>query len=191
MIPQARRSRGNAECSISVLVLNAARQMDLDSALTDKNLCCGATELLRADHEELSRLFDNYQVAMDDQSAVRGTLAHAICLQVELHSRIETAVFYPAVREDAPELVAESIQQHKEIAAVMSALREPELSVEDYDNLMLDLMDLVESLMAAEEMELFPFLEERIPATLRALGAEIFRHKEELVGSTEEIAARA
>ena len=165
--------------------------MDLDTALTDKSLGGSATELLRADHEEISRLFDSYQEAMDAASSVRNALAQAICMQVELHSRVEAEVFYPNVRDEAPELVAESIDDHEEIAQTIGALRETDLSLETCDGLMLDLMDQVESHMAAEELELFPLLEERISPELRSLGVEIFRLKEDMVGSTEDVAARS
>ncbi|HKO88460.1 MAG TPA: hemerythrin domain-containing protein [Burkholderiales bacterium] len=165
--------------------------MDLDTALTDKSLCGGATELLRADHEEISRLFDSYQEAMDTASPVRNSLAQAICMQIELHSRVEAEVFYPNVRNEAPDLVAESIEDHEEIAQIIGNLRAESLAIEACDGLMLDLMDLVESHMAAEELELFPLLEDRIPPTLRSLGAEIFRYKEDLMGSTEEISGRS
>lgn len=166
--------------------------MDLDTALNDKAPHSQrATDLLRADHQEISALFDDYQQAMDDDSPVRKTLAQSICMQLELHNRVELELFYQVVRAEDPELVDEAIQDHREMDALIDVLKTLPLENPNFDARMLDLMDVVESHIAMEEEELFPLLEDRIDATLRRLCAEIIRYKEQLVGSTGDLSGRA
>ena len=166
--------------------------MDLDTALNDKAPHSQrATDLLRADHQEISALFDDYQQAMDDDSPVRETLAQTICMQLDLHNRIELEVFYPVVRAEDAELIDEATQDHQEIDALISALQALFVEDENFDARMLDLMDAVESHIATEEEELFPLLEDRIDGTLRHLCAEIIRYKEKQVGATEDLSGRA
>lgn len=166
--------------------------MDLDTALNDKPLPGSlATDLLRADHAAVSALFDDYQQALDDNSPSRDTLARAICMQLELHGRVEAELFYPVVREEDPDLIAESLQDHEEIAELIATLRDAAVDDENFDARMFELMDLVESHVASEEDELFPVLEERIAPVLHSLATEIIRYKESLVGSVDDVAARS
>lgn len=166
--------------------------MDLDTALNEKAPHSQrATDLLRADHQEISALFDDYQQLMDSASPVRETLSQAICMQLELHSRIECEVFYPVVRGEDTELVEEAVQDHEEMQALMDAIEKLPIEDENFDARMLDLMDVVEAHIATAEEELFPLLEDRIDPTLRHLCSEIIRYKERLVGSTEDISGRA
>ena len=166
--------------------------MDLDTALSDKPLPGSlATDLLRADHQAVSTLFDDYQQALDDDSPSRVTIARAICMQLELHGRVESELFYPLVREEDPDLISESMQDHEDIAALIAALRDASGEEEGFDARIFELMDLVEAHVATEEDELFPLLEERIRPVLHSLGAEIVRYKERLVGSVDDVSARA
>ncbi|HKY02057.1 MAG TPA: hemerythrin domain-containing protein [Burkholderiales bacterium] len=166
--------------------------MDLDTALNDKAPHSQrATDLLRADHQEISALFDDYQQAMDDDSPVRETLAQTICMQLDLHNRIELEVFYPIVRAEDVELIDEATQDHQEMAELINSLQGLPSEDANFDTRMLDLMDIVESHIATEEEELFPLLEDRIDATLRHLCTEIIRYKEQLVGSTQDVSGRA
>ncbi|HEY9379704.1 MAG TPA: hemerythrin domain-containing protein, partial [Burkholderiales bacterium] len=56
-----------------------------------------ATDLLRADHATVRALFDEYQNAMDEDAAARQVIAQEICMQLEIHHRVELELFYPAV----------------------------------------------------------------------------------------------
>jgi hemerythrin superfamily protein len=166
--------------------------MDLESAISG-NATDGdrATDLLRADHEHVDGLFEQYRDAMDASAENRGPLAQEICMQLEMHADIEEEIFYPAVRQEADDLVEESLQEHADVRECIDVLRELRPEDAEFDATMLRMMQLVESHVATEEDELFPPLEERMPTTLQRLATDILQRKEELAGSVEDVASRS
>lgn len=166
--------------------------MDIDTALNDKDADAQfATELLRSDHAEIRRLFEQYHDALDEDARHRQVLAQAICMQIELHSRVELEVLYPEVRDHDGALIADAVEDHAEIAEAIAQLRELPADSADYDDLIAELHDLVEDHFAEEESALFPDLEERMPAALTAMTGEIIAFKERLVGSTDDLESRS
>jgi hemerythrin superfamily protein len=166
--------------------------MDINSAISG-----GATEgdratdLLRADHEAVAALFEQYRDAMDAASDGRGPIAQQICIQLEMHTDIEEGIFYPAVRQEADDLVEESLREHADISECVGLLRDMRPDDAEFDSTMLRMMDLVEAHVAVEEDELFPPIEERMPSTLERLSADILQRKEELAGSVEDLSGRS
>src|SRR5690606_11035775 len=120
-------------------------------------------------------------------SAARQVIAQEICMQLELHSRVELEVFYPAIHEEDESLIDNAIDDHEEIAATIEEIRELPTSSDEYDDYIMELMDMVEQHVIEEESVLFPELEERIPETLSALTEEIIHFKERIVGSTDDL----
>lgn len=166
--------------------------MDIDTALNDKDPDAQlATELLRSDHAQIRALFEQYHDAEKEDAENRQVLAQAICMQIELHSRIEIEVLYPQVREHDDALIADAIEDHAEIADAISELRELPADSDDYDDLIAELHDLVEDHFAEEEAALFPDLEERMPAVLADMTEDVIAFKERLVGSTDDLESRS
>lgn len=68
-----------------------------------------ATELLQKQHREIEQLLERHKSAtMDQREAIRDELASLLVA----HTVIEEEHFYPALREAAPELVQEAIEEH-------------------------------------------------------------------------------
>ena len=62
-----------------------------------------AIQLLKADHAEVSEMFEKYEngrLAKDSKAA----LAAKICKALSVHTQIEEEIFYPACREISKEL---------------------------------------------------------------------------------------
>ena len=74
---------------------------------------------------------------------------------------------------------------------LIAEIRELPATSEEYDDYIIELMNMVEEHVAEEEDVLFPELEERMPETLTALTDEIIRFKERMVGSTEDLESRS
>lgn len=166
--------------------------MDIDSAMNDKDIDAQlATELLREDHATLRQLFEEYQDAMDEDSPSRQSIAQEICMQLELHSRVELEVFYPAVHDEDSGFVDNAIEDHEEIAGIIEEVRGLPASSSEYDDYIIELINMVEEHVAEEEDVLFPELEERMPATLAAMTEDIIGFKERIVGSTEDLEGRS
>lgn len=69
-----------------------------------------AIALLKADHDKVQKLFEQFQNA---SSARQWQLAQQICNELKIHSMIEEEIFYPATKEAVEEsLYNESFVEH-------------------------------------------------------------------------------
>ena len=160
--------------------------MDLDSALENKPAEGAlATEVLRADHREVERLFDEYEGAGTDAHA-RHVVMQALCMQLELHDRLEREVFYPAVRALDEALVDRAAREHEQLMKLVADLRERDRCDTECDALVSRVKSLVEKHVQEEEQTLFPHVEHKDAGWLRELGTQLVKLKEVLTRSTEE-----
>jgi len=165
--------------------------MDIDTAMQGKGEgAVLATDLLRADHETVRQLFDAYQDALDSDASSRQSIAQEICMQLELHSRVELEVFYPAIHDEDSDFVDTAVDEHEGLASTIAEIRVLPASSNEYDDHIFALMDLFEEHVTEEEEVLFPELEARIPTTLVSLTDDIIHFKERVVGSTEDLEGR-
>ena len=158
--------------------------MDLDSALEGKPAeGASATDILRADHREVERLFTQYEDA-DGDAQSRLVLMRTLCMQLELHDRVEREVFYPAAVHVMPDAVAAAAQEHDELMQIVNGLRERSTCDRDCDEAIANLRTLVDRHVHVEETELFPRFEKQ-SADLCALGQQLVSYKETATRSTE------
>ncbi len=165
--------------------------MDLDSALTGKSAeGASATQILRDDHDEIRRLVEKYHAAGSEAGHARRALAEAIAMQAELHTRVEEAVFYPAVARIDPGFVEHAREEHRGRAEQVDALEALDRADAGDES---RYFEIAEQLMAAlarhmddEERLLFPKVEREMAGGLQALGIELVRCKEALTGSVED-----
>ena len=166
-----------------------ATELDMQSALSGKAASDRATDLLREDHRKVRELFAQYERAVADQWDTRRSLAEEISMQLEVHSRVEEEIFYPAIGRIDAAFVSQAMQQHQAIDETIQRLKQ---SAEDshYDSAMRELRALFEP-HADQEEALFQSLEERVPEALGLLRAKIVKRKEQLTGSTQEMEGRS
>ena len=158
--------------------------MDLDSALEGKPAeGTSATDILRADHREVERLFAQYEDA-DGDAQSRLVLMRTLCMQLELHDRLEREVFYPAAGRLMPDAVAAAAREHDELMQIVSSLRERNTCDRECDEALSKLRTLVDRHVHEEETELFPGFEKQSP-DLCALGEQLVSYKEAATRSTE------
>lgn len=160
--------------------------MDLDSALAGKP-AEGATalDILHADHLEIERLFGEYHSAEHDSQLRRVTL-QTLCMQLELHDKLEASSLYPALRKMRPQIVGDAERDHDDIRHRVRELRERNDCSAECDNKLTQLQALVEHHVRDEEDGLFRYLQQQSDQWLRALGTALVRCKEELTRSTAE-----
>lgn len=160
--------------------------MDLDTALTGKPAeGATATQILRADHGEVRRLFVEFGRAQSEPHT-RHVAVQAVCMQLELHDELEKSVFYAVLRELERDFVEAALREHDEIAGIVDQLRELAECDEHCVAKVERLKALVEAHVYEEEHVLFPRVEEHDEAWLRDLGIALVKRKEELTRSTEE-----
>jgi DUF438 domain-containing protein len=160
--------------------------MDLVTAIDGKAPdSTGAADVLRRDHDRVRELFREYRKRMDEAPETCRALAGEICMQWELHTRLEHELVYPALRGKAGADVQESARAHEDIQECIEIVRRwPPDS--ERDSTMLRMMQLAGHHMAREEEALFPLVERA-----GAMGKDLLRRREELAGSTDDVEGRS
>jgi hypothetical protein len=151
-----------------------------------------ATDFLRVDHAWVRQLCNEYRAAMH-AGMPRATVAAEICRNVEAHCEAESLAFYPAVRHEAESLVRSVAEDRDAMLACVAEVRAFAYDPPARDVLMMQLMSLVERHVEAEEREVFPLIEARMPATVRRLHATVVRtrHTAHIDGPAERVRAAA
>jgi hemerythrin superfamily protein len=137
-----------------------------------------AIELLKADHDEVRALFEQFRQAheAEDMDRMRA-LQQEIFSELEVHTRIEEDIFYPAVREADEESLGEDVDEGVQEHHVVKVLMREIESVSGEDTFvakMKVLMENVEHHAEEEETEMFPEVREAMDQErLDQLGAEL------------------
>jgi len=157
--------------------MNAKRSADADVG-------GDAIELLIADHENVRRLFDEYEELVDDEAddEDKQALAEEICAMLTVHSMLEEEIVYPAAREavDDEEMLDEAVVEHQSVNDLIAQIQEMEPSEELYDAKVKVLAELVEHHVREEEDELFPKLEAS-ELDLEEMGNTLIERRAELL----------
>ena len=150
----------------------------------DKDAC----ELLDADHIAVKHLFVEYaRLAMAmpaDSAADRQALATKICDELTVHAQVEEEIFYPALREAAPDaadLLDEARAEHGEAKALIAQVQAQGAAGEAMDALVAQLAATVEHHVKEERMYLFPKAKARLD--LAALGEQLRARQQELLAA--------
>ena len=124
-------------------------------------------EMLSEDHREVERLFDTYRHDPED------SIARDICSRLSVHTRVEEAALYPALRRyvDGGDDLADVAEQEHAVAKSIIA-RVDGSSPEQLFDLMTELRSEVEHHVESEESHLFPEMRES-GVDAGVLGAEI------------------
>src|SRR5687767_2478847 len=117
-----------------------------------------AMEMLKADHQKVRELFQEYERAQDQKA--KNKIAQRVFVELETHAQLEETVFYPAFRQEADQegkqLVAESLQEHQSVKDLIEELRELDTDDETFDVKFHELMEHVEHHVEEEESEMLP-----------------------------------
>ncbi|WKZ86477.1 hemerythrin domain-containing protein [Ralstonia pickettii] len=113
--------------------------------------------LLLDDHREVKRLFKAFEKA---EPSEKGALVSQACAMLTAHTKLEETIFYPFVRDQAPEkfgdLLDEALVEHasaKSLIAELSAMKPGDAL---YDAKFTVLGEYVNHHVEEEESELFP-----------------------------------
>ena len=125
-----------------------------------------ATALLEKQHREVERSF---ATALGTEDAkVRRTALRDIERQLTMHTDIEEAIFYPAVRgigtEKATDMILEAVEEHHVVKLVLKELPKVDPKADTFEAKMTVLKELVAHHVEEEEQEMFPMAERRLGA---------------------------
>ena len=146
-----------------------------------------AVEVLKKDHDEVEKLFDQFEDAKDESnSELKAQIVAAVCKALTIHARIEEEIFYPAMRgaEDAHDLVDEAAVEHQTLKSLVAELEAASPDEDLYDAKVKVLSEYVKHHVKEEEGELFP-LARKADLDLEALGRELLARKEALTAEPD------
>ena len=143
-----------------------------------------ALKLLKKDHSTVQSLFGKFDRTGKSAHEKKDELFVQIRRELQLHSRAEEEIFYPALKAlngDGRTLVSEALKEHREIDQLLIQISRLKASDKNSDEKMEVLIENVDHHVSEEEGEIFQFAEENCSEEeLEELGREIERRKRAL-----------
>ena len=139
-----------------------------------------AIALLKADHEAVSHLFDEFEKTRS--VANKRSLVAEICSSLSVHAQIEEEIFYPAVKAALKDklLVPEATVEHAGVKRLIAQLEGVEPDGEMYDAKVKVLSEYVKHHVKEEQNEMFPKAK-TVSLDMVELGARMAARKDELL----------
>lgn len=131
---------------------------DLNGELAEQEPV-NALVLLKEDHREVERLFILFEEA---EERSRQGIAEEALKALEVHTKIEESLVYPAIREATGEgeMVDEAKEEHHVVTLLIKELKKMKASGEGYKAKFKVLSELVKHHVEEEEQEMFPEAEQ-------------------------------
>ncbi len=146
-------------------------------ATTKTRASTDAIVLLKEDHKEIRRTFDQFEKAGENAEKRKGKLVDQIIELLTVHTYIENEVMYPRVRELLPDLeddVLESYEEHHVADVLVMELANMKPSDERFDAKTTVLIENVRHHIEEEEQEWFPKVREGLGRkALQDIGADM------------------
>lgn len=156
-MPQAQRKPAQAE-----------RQQDAISLLTE-------------DHQQVKKMFQQFDKLREDEEDEKEALARKICAALTAHATVEEEIFYPAVREaiDDDDLMDEADVEHASAKELIAQIEAASADDDHYDAKVKVLSEHIDHHVKEEQNEMFPKAK-KAKIDLQALGEQIEKRKQEL-----------
>lgn len=151
-----------------------------------------ATLLLERDHNEVSKLFKQYEklAKAGAASSDREALAETICMMLTVHATCEEEIFYPAARvaEVDNDLLDEAEVEHAGAKDLIAQVRAMDPDDDLYDAKVKVLGEYIDHHVEEEEGEMFPKCR-KSDMDLAGLAQQIAERKAQLMADEAETAA--
>lgn len=156
-MPQAQRKPAQAE-----------RQQDAISLLTE-------------DHQQVKKMFQQFDKLKDGEEDEKEELARKICAALTAHAAVEEEIFYPAVRAaiDDDDLMDEAEVEHESAKELIAQIKAGSATDDQYDAKVKVLSEQIDHHVKEEQNEMFPKAR-KAKIDLQALGEQIEKRKQEL-----------
>jgi len=141
-----------------------------------------ALNLLKKDHASVKTLFSRFDRTGKTDLEKRNDLLAQIRREVQIHSRAEEEIFYPALKAlngEGRKLVSQALNDHKEIEDLLTQISRLKLTAKNFDDRFESLVESVDHHIEEEEGEIFRFAEENCSEQqLEDLGRQIQERKQ-------------
>jgi hemerythrin superfamily protein len=146
-----------------------------------------AIALLKADHKEVSDMFEKFESAR----SAKAKLAQQICLALSVHAQIEEEIFYPAAREalgeEGEDLLDEAKVEHNSLKELIGQIEGGSPEDDLFEANVKVLGEYVKHHVKEEEGELFPKLR-KSEMDLVEVGEQLAVRKKELMSKIKAAA---
>lgn len=140
--------------------------------------------MLKEDHKKVKAMFQEYEKAGERAYAKKKEIAEKIFHELEVHTKVEEEIFYPAIKENTDKegqaLVAEAFEEHRLVKEMIEEIKKLEVEDEVYQAKFKVLRENVEHHIEEEEGELFPEAKDALEEGTEEVGDEMEERKEEL-----------
>ena len=138
-----------------------------------------AAALLKADHDKVQRLFDEFEAAKTKPAKKK--LVREALTELKVHAAIEEEIFYPAVRKAiGKEVMNEADEEHHVAKLLIAELDSMQGSESHFDAKFLVLAENVRHHIQEEENEMLPKAK-GLKLDFAALAEKMNRRKEKLL----------
>ena len=142
-------------------------------------------KLLKRDHSSVKTLFNKFSRTGRSSHDKRTELFEQIRRELQIHSRAEEEIFYPALKAvNGPEsrkLVSEALKEHKQVDELLTQISRLKPADKNFDEKMETLFESVDHHVEEEEGEIFQFAGEKFSdEQLEDIGGQIEERKKTL-----------
>ncbi|MEO6144838.1 MAG: hemerythrin domain-containing protein [Dermatophilaceae bacterium] len=136
-----------------------------------------AIVVLKDDHQQIRKLFRDFQAAGENATSAKGKIATRIIEELTVHTYLENELMYPEVRNllrDLEDDILESYEEHHVADVLCMELYAMNPDAERFDAKMTVLIENVKHHMDEEEQDWFPKVRNGLGRTkLQELGARM------------------
>ncbi|HYR88682.1 MAG TPA: hemerythrin domain-containing protein [Terriglobia bacterium] len=139
-----------------------------------------AIDLLKNDHQTVQHLFAEYISTDESETDRREDLFQQIEKELLAHTDVEEGIFYPAIKNIAPDLIEQAISEHQEVTRLLTEMLEYEVDDEEFDKRMNNLMETVQMHVQEEEGAggVMDIASQKLAGQLEEMGKQIQQRKE-------------
>src|SRR6185437_3652837 len=145
-----------------------------------------ALGMLRQQHDEVKEIFKKF--SNSDDTNTRKDLAQQAMMQLDVHTKLEEEIFYPAVRAegDTDSMMNEALEEHHVADLLIDEMRKLPPTDPHYEAKFEVLAESVRHHIEEEESEIFPKASEMGQSKLQQLGEEMEQRKPELMNEAQK-----
>jgi hemerythrin superfamily protein len=149
-----------------------------------------AIDLLKQDHRRVESLFKEFEKLHEsDEHEAADVIVETVCGELQIHDKLETEIFYPAVHQQAneeeeEELLDEAEVEHTTVRDLIQKIADMGPGAEKRHAHFTVLMEYVKHHVKEEEKEMFPKVK-KLGIDLKELATRMQERKSELMSETE------
>ena len=135
-----------------------------------------AIQLLKQDHREVEELFKEFEKLQEEGGGAVEPIIATACTELKIHDKLETEVFYPAIREGADDevkdLLDEAEVEHTSVRELIQKIEGMKADDEKRNAHFTVLSEYVKHHVKEEEKEMFPKVK-KLGIDLKELGVRM------------------